>query len=789
MTADYRTQFSEAELLLKLGKTDKAFAALRTLASGAGNDLLILNRIGDMLARLKFDAEAVGYYLQVASNYSDTGYVQKAIAIYKKVIRLDADSTESLLRLGQLYIKRKYVAEASVYLLSAADRYHAAEDFRGSREVFQELTAADPSNLAYKARLAKACVDCDDTPQAGEEYISLGELYLAASRLEQAEESFRQAATYLSGRPEPVLKLAQVLKAQQRVEEAISLLEEEAAGPTATPEILGQLLLSYETAGQHQSIEKMMSRPEARQIADQMFLQVFKQDATADILKGRWQRFAPLFDEWASAGYGMRLVSLYKTLIDMESQGFLPALECYASSLGKYGEHADLTKALERLTRTYRELGQEDKAQETLKRLAELAPRSPMVEDGETAHDPAMESTVTETKAVPAVMPAGSMAEVPLSSEAPAVPLNHADRDFVTSRLTQAQILEKYQLADQAFDQVKDVVSRFPGHVQAQEKLVEILRERSDPGALGEGLVGLAMAARAAGELEQAKGAASEAQLNGSLTAEQVQLLAKLELLPAPHSGPAVDIVVEPVPDVESPSPQTSQAEHQPVERAAEPDGDDLLVDFDSFNLGDIGEIDDGEDAETSDPIHTISVDDIDETDDLSSITAALAASEQEEQEESGSQAPESGAEQSIDEVFEEFREHVKREVDSEDFRTHYDLGIGYKEMGLLDEAINQFKLVLASSSLAREASIMLAVCYREHGMLDEAINWYTKAVDATSDDRSGLTELRYNLAETMLESGDQGSALVVFRDVQDDDAGFRDVQSRVTELETLLQS
>ena len=193
-------------------------------------------------------------------------------------------------------------------------------------------------------------------------------------------------------------------------------------------------------------------------------------------------------------------------------------------------------------------------------------------------------------------------------------------------------------------------------------------------------------------------------------------------------------------------------------------------------------EIDDAEDADASDPIPSISVD---EADDLSSITASLAATDQEE---SVNQAPESGAEQSIDEVFEEFREHVKREVGSEDFRTHYDLGIGYKEMGLLDEAIDQFKLVLASTSLAREASIMLAVCHREQGMLDEAINWYTKAVDATSEDRSGLTELRYELAEAMLESGDQGKALVVFRDVLADDAGFRDVQSRVTELEALLQ-
>ena len=50
--------------------------------------------------------------------------------------------------------------------------------------------------------------------------------------------------------------------------------------------------------------------------------------------------------------------------------------------------------------------------------------------------------------------------------------------------------------------------------------------------------------------------------------------------------------------------------------------------------------------------------------------------------------APASESEESLDEVFAAFRERVDEEVSADDFRTHYDLGIGYKEMGLIDEAI-----------------------------------------------------------------------------------------------------
>ena len=169
--------------------------------------------------------------------------------------------------------------------------------------------------------------------------------------------------------------------------------------------------------------------------------------------------------------------------------------------------------------------------------------------------------------------------------------------------------------------------------------------------------------------------------------------------------------------------------------------------------------------------------------DDLSAIAAAL---EQELlDDDSGPLVPDAGNEQSLDEVFAAFKDHVDKEVDADDHRTHYDLGIGYKEMGLVQEAIAEFEIALRAPELAREAGIMLAHCHRERaGRPDEAAAIYRRAIESADGDTDTVLALRYELAEVLVESGDAAGALDELRDVLRLNPEYRDVQIRVAELE-----
>ena len=144
--------------------------------------------------------------------------------------------------------------------------------------------------------------------------------------------------------------------------------------------------------------------------------------------------------------------------------------------------------------------------------------------------------------------------------------------------------------------------------------------------------------------------------------------------------------------------------------------------------------------------------------------------------------------EQSMEEAFSQFRERVREEIDDSDFRTHYDLAIGYKEMGLISEAISEFEIASTSEELRCEACVMLAVCHRDQGDTVAAESWYRKAIAAAAGDAEASNALRYELAEVLVQSGASGGALNVFRDVLNADPGDRDVQARGAELDAPQQ-
>src|SRR5262249_2319847 len=73
--------------------------------------------------------------------------------------------------------------------------------------------------------------------------------------------------------------------------------------------------------------------------------------------------------------------------------------------------------------------------------------------------------------------------------------------------------------------------------------------------------------------------------------------------------------------------------------------------------------------------------------------------------------------EASLEEIFREFKKGVEQQLSAEDYETHFNLGIAYKEMGLIDEAIGEFQLASKDPARAVECCSMLGLCFLEKGM------------------------------------------------------------------------
>jgi len=153
-----------------------------------------------------------------------------------------------------------------------------------------------------------------------------------------------------------------------------------------------------------------------------------------------------------------------------------------------------------------------------------------------------------------------------------------------------------------------------------------------------------------------------------------------------------------------------------------------------------------------------------------------------------GETAPtEEGREVSLEEIFRDFKKGVEQQLSPEDYETHYNLGIAYKEMGLTDEAIGEFQLAAKDPLHAVECCAMLGLCFLEKGLPQLAVKWYRKGLDTVGikdDDRLGL---QYALAGVLEQIGDAEGAYRTYLEIFSANANYRDVPARIKELRPIV--
>jgi pilus assembly protein FimV len=140
--------------------------------------------------------------------------------------------------------------------------------------------------------------------------------------------------------------------------------------------------------------------------------------------------------------------------------------------------------------------------------------------------------------------------------------------------------------------------------------------------------------------------------------------------------------------------------------------------------------------------------------------------------------------EQSLEEIFKEFKKGVEQQLDSEDYDTHYNLGIAYKEMGLIDEAIGEFQLASKDPKRAVECASMLGLCFLEKGMPQLAIKWYHKGLEIAEITEEEHVGLLYDLGSAYMEVGDTQNAQKAFMEVYGMNTNYRDIVTRIKQLE-----
>jgi tetratricopeptide (TPR) repeat protein len=155
-----------AEKLLHQGKLESAIAEYRHIVDEQPEDWTTANILGDLYIRAGQNDKAIEQFVRIADHLQRQGFLPKAAALYKKVLRIRPDDDHALAQAGEIAASQGLLVDANAYLKSASERRSARGDLRGAAEIRIRLGSLDAKDFEARRAAAYARIDLGDVAGA-----------------------------------------------------------------------------------------------------------------------------------------------------------------------------------------------------------------------------------------------------------------------------------------------------------------------------------------------------------------------------------------------------------------------------------------------------------------------------------------------------------------------------------------------------------------------------------------------------------------------------------------------
>jgi tetratricopeptide (TPR) repeat protein len=815
-----------AQKYLNQGKIPQAIAEYQQILRVEPNDQVTLMTIGDLFVRTQDTKQALEYFEKLAKLFLSDGFISKGIAIYKKIAKLAPEETHPLERLAELYVQQGVMSEARPIYLQLAEAHLKSNRSQQAVETLQKLIDLEPDNLRIQLHLAELYQNIGQPQEASRAYLRSAHRMLDrgdfAEALKMADRSLKADG---KNRGAMLLK-ARALGGQGQLDQAIALLEalpDVSAASDAVPLLADYYLQSGKHDRALDLARKAFERgPENAGLVYNV--------AVALLDSGQAETGLGLLDDiretMMQAGDFERLARALGTAADRLS-GRLEPLEWIVDLYRRSNDTIRLPDALDQLGEAAATAGDLERARAAFEELVQLEPedennRRRLNQVLTRLGLPAVEGPEGPLRVeVPAEAPAPFEMEMETVEAAPVVAEAGLDSDterFVTQALTDVDLFSSYGLTQKAIDLLEGVLRRAPRHTATLEKLLDLylgagndrrtaelaaqleqiytdqgdaanadrfaeLRRRFTRSA-GLAPEEVAAAAQAvapppaefviptveaeAAPMMEVEPTPVEAAPVGAADVHEVDLSAEWDALAAPaEPAPAEPPPAEEIPVVEAPAEY--ELELAPAASAPEAPAKEAVMTTDQFLSDLAGEIEELELGAPAPP------------------PAAAPAPPP-----VAAKAEAAGPTDQLHEVFEEFRAELGEMAgeEAEDPETHYNLGIAYREMGLLEEAIGEFQKVAKTIQSGRafpyvmQCLTLLGLSFQDKGEPKIAAMWYERALKTPGLDQESLMALRYDLGAAYEAAGEPKAALDCFTQVYAMNIDYRDVAERISALQ-----
>ena len=156
MAIDRAATLKNAEKLISQGKIEPAIAEYLRLLDDQPRDWNLANTLGDLYVRAGQVDTATELFARMADSLHESGFLPKASAIYKKVLKLKPDHDHALLQAAEIAGRLGLLADARAYLGQLIARRERNGDKAGVAQVRVRLGALDPADFAARRDGARA---------------------------------------------------------------------------------------------------------------------------------------------------------------------------------------------------------------------------------------------------------------------------------------------------------------------------------------------------------------------------------------------------------------------------------------------------------------------------------------------------------------------------------------------------------------------------------------------------------------------------------------------------------
>ena len=190
MGIDRSRVLQSAQLFASKGQFDAAIGEWKKLSAESPGDGGIHNSIGELHLKRNATADAVASFIQAANAFRAEGATLKAIATYKKVLKLDPSRYDMYRHLGDLNAERGLLSSAVQDYLTLGKHYLKERKTKEALDIYKKIVSQDPSNLDAQQRVAELCLQENMQDEATKVYLQLGRERSGQQRYAEAKEAY-----------------------------------------------------------------------------------------------------------------------------------------------------------------------------------------------------------------------------------------------------------------------------------------------------------------------------------------------------------------------------------------------------------------------------------------------------------------------------------------------------------------------------------------------------------------------------------------------------------------------